>query len=384
MSSAGSRQRRSSPGAGSRPRDLRALRVSAIEHYCLSKGLKLDEWKALKAKAENVLRSHGVRISVSVHADDKSARIECRVPSDSSTGSTYIQHIDFNSIGTRINGHTCECPSHRKSERRQDVVCKHVVAALLRYITRFREASDGSPPACSNSSSSSSSSSNNNRSSSNSSEHRGTRSTPGSTSGRGEHSTHPASSDCQTRGDVWGLLEPVGSMKSALRGYESTRVEFAGLIELHRSVIKLGKDVDCDINMCTSVGVGHFKTVSTNHAIVKPSKLEDTQKPSWGKNRFLAIWDDTSSNGTHINGTLVKKGTSKELHEGDRIKLGKEAEKVHFIFVRPLICALCRFYVRVTELILPMTALPESLSFDSNSRRVSADRVADRSQRAAA
>ena len=342
-SGSGSRQRRSSPGAGSQPRGLRALRVSAIEHYCTSKGLKLDEWKALKAKAENVLTSHSGRISVSVHADDKSARIECRVPSDSNAGSMYIQHIDFNSIGTRITGHTCECPSHKKSERRQDAVCKHAVAALLRYITRFSEASDGSSPASSSGGGGGDSSN-----SSSSSQHRGTRSTPGSTPGRGEHGTQPASSDRQNRGgDVWGLLEPVGSMKSALRGYESTRVEFAGSIELQRSVIKLGKDVDCDINVCTSVGVACFKTVSTNHALVKPSKVEDTQKPSWGKNRFLAIWDDTSSNGTHINGTLVKRGTSKELHEGDRIKLGKEAEKVHFIFVRPLILVLCVAFVCV-------------------------------------
>jgi hypothetical protein len=141
--------------------------------------------------------------------------------------------------------------------------------------------------------------------------------------------------------DVWGLLEPVGSMKTALRGYESTRQEFAGSIELCRSVMKLGKDNDCDINFCNTVSHQQFKTISMSHARVKPSKLEDTHKPSWGKNRFLAIWDDTSSNGTCINGTLVKKGTSKELYEGDRIKLGKENESLHFIFVRSLTLLPC-------------------------------------------
>jgi pSer/pThr/pTyr-binding forkhead associated (FHA) protein len=100
--------------------------------------------------------------------------------------------------------------------------------------------------------------------------------------------------------------------------------------------MRLGKETDCDINFCNSGDFTKFKTISMNHAQIKPSKLEDTHKPSWGKNRFLAIWDDTSSNGTLINGTLVKKGTSRELHEGDRLKLGKEHETLHFIFVRSL------------------------------------------------
>ena len=170
-------------------------------------------------------------------------------------------------------------------------------------------------------------------------------------------------------------------MKDALRGYESTRLEFAGSIELCRSVMKLGKDNDCDINFCNLVSHQHFKTISMSHARVKPSKPEDTHKPSWGKNRFLAIWDDTSSNGTCINGTLVKKGTSKELYEGDRIKLGKEHEPFHFIFVRPLLLCLvslpCAYFTDST--LLP-AALPESLSFGFNPWYISTDRTADRSQ----
>jgi hypothetical protein len=322
-----SRHRSRSPGGGSQPR-LRPLRDTAIEHYAISKGMEDKDWKALKAKADKVVSSNGHRISVAVHADGKDSRIECRVPSDSDSGTTYMQYINFNATGSRITGHTCDCPSSRKSERRQDAVCKHVVAALLIHIEEGR----GSQPPSGGGSSGS--------------QHRGTRSTPGSTPSRSAHnsggySTQSGSSSGRSSGrrgggdDVWGLLEPKGAMDRALEGYKSTRPEFTGLIELHRSVMIIGKDNNSDIDVCNKVGVkDNFRTISTKHAAIS-CKLADTQKPTWGKN-FLAIWDDTSSNGTHINGKHFKKNTSKEMHEGDEIRLGKEDCKVHFIFVSML------------------------------------------------
>lgn len=324
--SSGSRRPYSSSRAGSQPRSLKKLRVSEIERYCISNGMKQGDWEALQTKAKKVLQSSSDRISVSVHAgadpNAATACIECRVPSESDSGTTYIQHIDFNSTGSRINGHMCDCPSHRKSERPQDAVCKHVVAALMQYSAESSEESDSSPLSSSHASS----------------QYRTATVTPSSTPGRTPYSAPCGSSGMRSGGcdDVWGLLEPLGLMKQALHGYESKRSEFAGSVELHRIVMKIGKDSSSDINICNTVGLGAFRTISTSHAIVKPRKIEDTQKKSWGKNRFLAVWDDMSTNGTHINGSLVKKGTSMELHEGDQIKLGKEEDKVHFIFVRPL------------------------------------------------
>ena len=125
-------------------------------------------------------------------------------------------------------------------------------------------------------------------------------------------------------------------MIEAMQGYVSAQKEFAGMIELHGPGMTIGKTPGVSINVTAhnprldQTDPMSFPTVSSKHAEIR-ANIGDIEKPNWGK-QFTAVFEDTSTNGTSLNGKNYRKNTIKELQEGDQIELGKQKE-TSFVFV---------------------------------------------------
>ena len=358
-SPAPSGSRGSSPsgsGAGTQSgRGPSKTKESSIKYYAQTvHELKDKEWDEVRKKAEKILSGRtGGKCHVVAHADGRNhANLDCRVPSES-VNTTYTQSIVLNSSGSRVVSHTCDCPGAKKSERKKDAVCKHVVAALLKHVQQCSSQGSSQP-----------------RSSlSGSTPSRSAAYPTQSGSSGGGRSNSGGSGAC------WGLLEPKNTMEAHLRrhggSYFSVQKEFEGMIELHGAFWYIGKTDAASINLVANSTSQGFPTVSSKHGMIK-ADLNDIHKPNWGK-KFTALFEDTSTNGSYLNGKLYKKNTFKELQEGDEITLGKEKD-TSFVFVS-LGCSacvspplLCRFGLccdrRLTQWEMPVcarAALPVSV-----------------------